>query len=254
LNNFSVGGAAMQKTDIDALIGVAVFFAAYAFAANIRGLTAGFRRRWAAVSAGVSLAYVFMDIVPELAERSHFIREAAYFAINPVKRIYAITLLGMLTFVALSHLGRIKTDTDQGEHAQQVAQWYQLIHIGGFVLYNVLIGFLAVGRSRVSIASLCIFVFAIALHMVMIDGMLTEIHSSSYTRWGRKALALGVLVGWLLGITGTLSELAFSRLFAFLAGGIVITSANEEFPREDQGRFWYFIAGAVVYANVLVLV
>ena len=96
--------------------------------------------------------------------------------------------------------------------------------------------------------------FAIALHLVMIDGMLTEIHGSTYTRWGRKALAIGVLVGWLLGVTGTLSELTFSRLFAFLAGGIVITSANEEFPRGDQHRFWYFVAGAVLYATLLVLI
>ena len=102
--------------------------------------------------------------------------------------------------------------------------------------------------------SLCIYIFAIALHTIMIDGMLTETYSNSYTRWGRKALALGVLVGWLLGITGTLSELTFSRLFAFLAGGIVITSANEEFPRGDQRRFWYFVAGAMLYATLLVLV
>ena len=244
----------MIRTDIYAFIGVLIFFAAYAFAANIRSLTTGFRRRWAALSAGVSLAYVFMDIVPELAERSEYIREAALYAINPVKRIYAITLLGMLTFVALAHLGKIKSNEDQGEHAPEVSDWYTLIHIGGFALYNVLIGFLAVGRSRVSIFSLCIYVFAIALHMIMIDGMLTEIHSNSYTRWGRKALALAILVGWLLGITGTLSELTFSRLFAFLAGGIVITSANEEFPRGDQGRFWYFVGGAVLYAVLLVLV
>jgi hypothetical protein len=244
----------MQGTDIYALIGVLVFCAAYAFAAGIRGLTTGFKRRWAALSAGVSLAYVFMDIVPELAERSHYIREAAKYAINPVKRIYSITLLGMLTFVALAHLGRIKSNQDRGEHVQPVADWYFLVHVGGFAFYNILVGFLAVGRARVSILSLCIYVFAIALHMVMIDGMLTETHGSSYTRWGRKALAFGVLIGWLLGITGTLSELTFSRLFAFLAGGIVITSANEEFPREDQSRFWYFVAGAVLYGTLLVMI
>jgi hypothetical protein len=195
-----------------------------------------------------------MDIIPELAERSHLIREAALYAINPVKRIYSIALLGMLTFVALAHLGRIQRSGDEGAHVQPVADWYSLVHIGGFALYNMLIGFLAVGRARASIPSLCVYVFAIALHIVMLDGMLAEIHGSTYTRWGRKALAAAVLLGWLLCITGTLSELTFSRLFAFLAGGIVITSANEEFPHGDQGRFWYFVAGAALYATLLFLI
>ncbi|HYI97451.1 MAG TPA: hypothetical protein VEX68_28195 [Bryobacteraceae bacterium] len=242
----------MQETDIYALIGALVICAAYALAASIRRLSTRFKKRWAAASAGVSLAYVFLDIIPELAERSHVIQEAARHAFNPIKRIYAITLMGMLTFVALAHVGKSKGHEDHGEQGEQYASWYFLVHVGGFVLYNVLIGFLAVGRAHDSIPSLCIFVFAIALHMVMIDGMLTEIHGRGYTRWGRKALALGVLIGWWLGSTGTLSELAFSRLFAFLAGGIVITSANEEFPREDQGRFWYFVGGAMLYATVLV--
>jgi hypothetical protein len=244
----------MQMIDTYALIGVLVFCATYASAASIGRISSGFRRRWLAASAGVSLAYVFLDIVPELAERSHLIREAAIYAINPVKRIYSITLLGMLTFVALAHLGRIKRSEDGDAHVQSAADWYFVVHVGGFALYNVLIGFLAVGRGRASIPSLCLYVFAIALHMVMIDGMLTEVHGSSYTRWGRKALAVAVLLGWLIGVTGTLSELTFTRLFAFLAGGIVITSANEEFPRGDQGRFWYFVGGAVLYATLLVMI
>jgi hypothetical protein len=244
----------MQGKDISSLIGVLIICAAFASAASIGRISSGFRRRWLAASAGVSLAYVFMDIIPELAERSHVIQEAAIHAINPVKRIYSITLLGMLTFVALAHLGRIKRSEEEGAEGQPVADWYSLVHIGGFALYNMLIGFLAVARAHASIPSLCVYMIAIALHMVMIDGLLTEIHGSTYTRWGRKALAFAVLLGWLLGAMGSLSELTFSRLFAFLAGGIVITSANEEFPQGDKGRFWYFVAGAVLYATLLVLI
>lgn len=244
----------MQRLDIYALIGVLIFCGAYASAAGIGHISFRFRRRWLAASAGVSLAYVFLDIVPELAERSHVIEEAAIHAINPVKRIYAITLLGMLTFVALAHLGRLKHGEHEEAQGRPVADWYFLVHVGGFALYNVLIGVLTVSRARHSVPSLCVYVFAIALHTVMIDGLLTEIHGSSYARWGRKALGVAVLLGWVIGVTDTMSELTFSRWFAFLAGGIVITSANEEFPQGDQSRFWYFIAGAVLFATLLVLI
>jgi hypothetical protein len=32
------------------------------------------------------------------------------------------------------------------------------------------------------------------------------------------------------------------------------TSANEEFPQGEQGRFCYFVAGAMLYATLLVLI
>ena len=66
-------------------------------------------------------------------------------------------------------------------------------------------------------------------------------------------LAASVLLGWLAGVTVELSEVVLARLFAILAGGVVITSLRAELPREREGRFWYFSLGAVAYAAVLIL-
>jgi hypothetical protein len=45
----------------------------------------------------------------------------------------------------------------------------------------------------------------------------------------------------------------FARLFAVLAGGVVITSLKAELPGEREGRFWPFCLGAAAYAVLLFL-
>jgi hypothetical protein len=54
-------------------------------------------------------------------------------------------------------------------------------------------------------------------------------------------------------LTVPLSEIAFARLFAMLAGGVVITSLKSELPDDRHGRFWPFCTGALLFAVLLLL-
>jgi len=60
-----------------------------------------------------------------------------------------------------------------------------------------------------------------------------------------------VLLGRLASVTVELPEITIHRLFAFVAGGVVMTSMHEELPREREGLFWWFTLGAVAYATLL---
>ena len=66
-------------------------------------------------------------------------------------------------------------------------------------------------------------------------------------------MAASVLVGWAAGAVSPLSEAAFARLFALLAGGVVITSLKAELPDDRKGRFWPFCLAALVFAFLLIL-
>jgi hypothetical protein len=39
-----------------------------------------------------------------------------------------------------------------------------------------------------------------------------------------------------------------------VGGGVVVSSAIMELPKENEGRFWPFVAGAVGYALIILLV
>ncbi|ELZ45122.1 hypothetical protein C464_12785 [Halorubrum coriense DSM 10284] len=43
-------------------------------------------------------------------------------------------------------------------------------------------------------------------------------------------------------------------LFAFVSGGIILNVIKEELPNPQQGRFLFFLGGAVAYTIVVALI
>ena len=68
-----------------------------------------------------------------------------------------------------------------------------------------------------------------------------------------RLLAAGALGGWLVAVAMPVSDVAIARLFAVLAGGVVITSLRAELPDDRVGRFWPFCLGAMIFAAVMLL-
>ena len=125
------------------------------------------------------------------------------------------------------------------------------LQMTSFVLYNMVVGYLLLSRSAAGVRVLTLFVFAMMLHLIVLDHELVRQYGIRYASRGRVALALGVPAGVLLGMTGGIVEGLFPRMFALVAGGVVMTSAGAEVPREREGRYWYFVMGAVLYTIFL---
>jgi hypothetical protein len=105
-----------------------------------------------------------------------------------------------------------------------------------------LIGYLLVRREDTSAHSLALYVFAIGLHLFMVDDELAEQFEHRFESGGRWLLIGCVLLGWALGITGAFADSFTSRLFAFLAGGVLITAVHAEARAETEPRFCWFVA------------
>jgi hypothetical protein len=212
------------------------------------------RRRWISAAAGVSVAYVFVDVLPELAAQHRaFLEAVGNEVLFAEPRIYVLALVAFVALYGLEHivLASREHDRDAAEtRAVGVVCW---LHIGGFAAYSSLIGYLLVERAERGPVALAIYTFAMALHFLILDHTLGEAHGHLYGWGGRSILSASVLVGWLLGATTPLSDAVFARLFAVLAGGVVITTVTAELPGERRGRFWPFCLGAAGYAVLLFL-
>ena len=72
-------------------------------------------RRWLSAAAGVSVAYVFVDILPELGTQHWVFREAAgeglLFA---AQRIYVLALLAFVVLYGLEHMVLISAERRRG--------------------------------------------------------------------------------------------------------------------------------------------
>lgn len=212
------------------------------------------RRRWVSAAAGAAVAYVFVDVLPELGVRQRaFVEAAGGDLLFAEQRIYLAALGGFVLFYGLEHMvlsSRARGRVDAGGGAGDPVYW---LHAGGFAAYSGLIGSLLVHRAAAGRLALLLYGAAMAFHFLVIDHSLSEEHGGAYDRAGRWILAGSVLAGWLAGETTRMSEPVSSRLFALLAGGVVITSLKAELPREREGRFWPFCLGAAAYAILLLV-
>jgi hypothetical protein len=212
------------------------------------------RRRWVSAAAGITVAYVFVDVLPELAAQSEAVRkvadESGWFI---DQRIYFLALLSFVVMYGIEHIvlsQRGHRASGSAADGRDAVYW---LHVGGFAAYGLLIGYLLIERAERGGLSLALYAFAMAVHFVVVNHALAEEHGERYRRRGHWVLALAVLAGWGLGSVVEIGQVAFARLFAVLAGGVVITSLKAELPDDRVGRFWPFCLAAMLFALVLML-
>jgi zinc transporter ZupT len=214
------------------------------------------RSRWLSFGGGVSVAYVFIHILPELSQAQATIQHT----INPglsflEHHVYLVALLGLALFYALERSATVSRRRNQqagnGDKTDANVFW---IHMASFAGYNALIGYLLLHREETTILSLLLFAVAMALHFVVNDYGLRENHKAPYDKIGRWILAAAIVTGWVLGSATQIHEATIAILFAFLAGGIVLNVLKEELPEERESRFWAFASGAGAYAALLLVI
>jgi hypothetical protein len=232
--------------------GALLLSGAFLLARYCRRFTDRIKHRWQALSAGVAVAYVFVNVIPELEEHRPIVAGTAMeLVLSAEKRIYLWALAGCIVFAGLRRLEYHKPgDPRESNRATLV---YRGV-MAGYSLYTLLLGYLLTHREDDTLLSLELFVFAMGLHLFMLDHELVEKFDCRYAQLGGYLLASCVLLGWLLGSLHAFPDSLTYRLFAFIVGGVVISAAHEELPGEENGRYLWFVGGAGFYATLLLLI
>lgn len=229
-------------------IGLAIV---HLYSGKLRFLDAIPRSRWLSMASGVSVAYVFVHLLPDLSHRQDAIAQTKILAFIE-HHVYLIALLGLAVFYGLERVvreSRQRQEKSGKEGKAEVGIFW--LHMTSFALYNGLIGYLLLHREEPGIQSLFLFFIAMALHFVVNDYGLRQDHKHIYHNIGRWILAAAIIVGWAIGYGTEISEAAIAVLFAFLAGGIILNVLKEELPEERKSCFWAFSLGAGAYAALL---
>ncbi len=213
------------------------------------------RSRWLSAASGISVAYVFVHLLPDLAEEQETIREAVETGFSFLEyHVYLVALVGLATFYGLDRAAKVSRRRRQNSGKEDSTEagvfW---LHVASFSAYNALIGYLLLHRETPGIQSLFFFAFALGLHFIVNDYGLRKNHKGLYDGVGRWILAVAILVGWIIGLFSEISEAALAVLFAFLAGGIILNVLKEEIPEERESSFGAFALGATFYAAILLI-
>ncbi|MDM9383835.1 hypothetical protein QUB80_24425 [Chlorogloeopsis sp. ULAP01] len=211
------------------------------------------RSRWLSAAGGVSVAYVFVHILPELSQHQTVLQDLGKGIIPYIEyHVYLIALFGLTIFYGLERLATSSRNQlqrqGQGDITSSSIFW---LHIISFAIYNALIGYLLLHREEQGMISLLLFSIAMTLHFVVNDHGLREHHKHLYDRIGRWILAAAIIIGWVLGSRIEIPAAAIAVLFAFLAGGVILNVLKEELPEERESSFWAFMLGAAAYSILL---
>ena len=227
--------------------------AVHLFAGKLRFLAGIPRSRWLSVAGGISVAYVFARLLPELAHAQARLGQRAEGVFARLDdHAYLLALTGLALFYGLERFTvRSRDERREREGADATGPTAFVISVASFAFYTGLIGYALDDEAKAGARTLTLFVVAMALHFVVNDYGLREHHKQAYTTIGRWVLACGVLVGWVASQIVELPETALVTILAFLAGGVVLNVLKEELPERRRSRFSAFALGAAAYAALL---
>lgn len=208
------------------------------------------RSRWLSVSSGISVAYVFVHLLPELERHQREIGAEIEFG---DRHAYLAALAGLAVFYGLEVLAVTSRQTRRREESADIAARHVFVlHMAAFALYNAIVAQVLVNWD--DSASLSLFTFALAVHFLVVDYGLRDHHKQDYDRVGRYALAGTFAAGFGGALFVEPPDAVIAIMSAFLAGGIVLNVLKEEMPAERESKFLAFAGGLVGYALLLIVV
>ncbi|KMY53383.1 membrane protein [Bacillus sp. FJAT-27231] len=205
------------------------------------------RSRLLSAAGGISVAYVFLHLLPELSEYQMARGESALFETE----VYLWAMSGLAIFYGLERMAALSREKKQHQTSKGKGVFW--IHIISFALYNALIGYLLVEGEYKGLKGLLFYFVAMAVHFISNDHGLRETHESTYDQKARWLLSLASLIGWFVGVSMTIHEAIVTFLFAFLAGGTILNVMKEELPEHRKSSFWAFLFGLIIYSVLLFL-
>lgn len=214
------------------------------------------RSRWLSIGGGVSVAYVFIRLLPELVAGQAVVdRYVPPFFLLLEKHVYLLAMIGLLLFYGLERIVRVNQAVPGPKYGESTTtRGVYRLHIFSFALYNMLIGYLVVHREIPGLLALALFTVAMGFHFLVTDYGLKKDHRAEYGRSGRWVLVGALVLGWAAGVLTEVSEVLVVALSSLLAGGVILNVLKEELPTERQSRLVPFFAGAAAYSLILLVI
>jgi hypothetical protein len=212
-------------------------------------------RRWLSFGAGVAVAYVFVELLPELAGyQERFLAATAQQALLfAERRVFLAALVGFVLYYGLENIVAWSRASRTAHGEEGPSRFVYRLHVGGFAAYSALIGYVLVREPKTQPLALAFYTCAMLLHFLGIDHSLDREYGSVYQERGKWALAAATGAGCLFGFLAKIPDRYLATMMGFIAGGVVVNSMVMELPKEKEGRFWAFCAGAFFYSLLLLL-
>ncbi|MEO0455294.1 MAG: hypothetical protein AAF152_01760 [Cyanobacteria bacterium P01_A01_bin.114] len=227
----------------------------HVFASRSRWLASIPHRWWISLAGGISIAYIFLDVFPELSKAQAEVEHNGGLLVDYLENhAYLLALAGLAIFYGLEKLAvrsRRHNQKMAGDNSTQPGIFW--VHIFSFSIYNAVLGYLFRESADHGLLACLLLFIALALHFIVNDVGLREHHKQIYDRLGRWILAAAIFFGWAVGEVVHFNAAAVAAIWALVAGGIILNVMKEELPENQESHFGLFLTGAVIYSAILLV-
>ena len=223
------------------LIAIVILAAIHLFANQSKVLGWLWHGKFLSFAAGISFAYVFVDLLPAL-EKGQPLLKKTFGEIIPYfdRHAYLIALFGLLFYYGI-----------QRHVAKQKSENFWLA-VSGYLLFNFFVGASLSDSTNPDIQPLTLFTIAIGMHYFVRDHQARIKDSALFQTKGRWWLVIALVAGYGLGCLIHLPDALVAIAVSFLAGGILLNVLHYELPDRKQSSYFPFLLGALFYTALLI--
>lgn len=213
--------------------------------------------RLVSFSAGVAIAYLFVDIMPHLASKQRVLLAASDAGLYGFleHHAYLVSLAGfvlyLVSFVGTSARdGRLEVTDDRAG-----ARWIRGYISAGASAYVGLMAYMLSELPTHRREPVALFSLAMAIHMFGVAHFERMRLGPAYDRLYRYVTAGFAYLGWLIGVLSEVPETTYALWFSLLAGGIFGVTVTVELQSvgDMRGMRWFLMGAALLTGLILLL-
>ncbi|MBT8470544.1 MAG: hypothetical protein KJN97_17490 [Deltaproteobacteria bacterium] len=201
--------------------------AAHIIAPRVKGLIK-YPERQQAFGGGLSVAYLFLHLIPSL--------DASNAVVGP--RIYFVALLGFVAFYGLDVMFQPPKHTHPTKYHA-----YLLV----FFIYDALLVFTLGLNLPPTLILTLVFALSLALDVLNTDLEMQDEYGARFVKWGRWVLLAGVAIGYGLNLVRRPHPVVIDLVTAALAGFMMYHTSNGVFPVSRNKKFPWFLSGLLTF-------
>ena len=213
---------------------------------------------WVPASAGVAIAYAFMDIFPHLA-KSHAklmnIAGSDWYSFL-THHVYLMSLIGFTVYLGIVLQAKnIRKSRKGSEITVTSAPLILHIEVVSLAAYNFLIGYLLSEQSTHHPEAVMLLGLAMAIHIAGIDLVMRNHFTRLYDRFAGIVFAVAIYAGWFIGAITEITDASLALFYAFLAGGLIVIATINELPQiQSHRQYRAFLAGCAAFSIIVLAV
>jgi hypothetical protein len=202
----------------------------------------------ASFAGGVAIAYVFVHLLPELADG-----EQAFTQVGVIEEVPDLFIQSSLFFVALIGLVTFFFLDAKAESNPNGSKQLYRIHLGMVATLSFIFSYTNFDRIEIGLDFAVLFAVVMSLHFILTDRGLARAHPNHFQREDRWVLSVALALGLLLSfIAPPPNELWVAIPTAFLGGAVLLGVFREELPTVNVARLGWFTFAVALFSTLLI--